>query len=293
MGNTGIIVSEIGFGAWAIGGSSYIWGYGSTDDQISKRTVHEALDMGCNLFDTADCYGEGHSERILGSILSSRRAEICIVTKAGFDFYRQPTCVNFHPAYIRFAIHQSLKRLKTDYIDIFLLHNPPVPVMFDPGVIEVLAKSREMGIIRAAGVSAATIPDAVEALQAGWPQVIQVPYNMLAQDAGIYVIPQAKATGIGIIAREPLANGFLTGKFDSQLPSFPLGDIRSLWPTDQVRHIIRQTHSFAVYRRENETFAQLALRFVLDSPGVSCVICGCKSPQQAKENFSAIKNSTK
>ena len=124
LGTTGISVSELGFGAWAIGGSRYEWSYGPTDDSQSLAAIDAALEFGCTMFDTADIYGRGHSERLLGKKLHGRRSSLVIADKVGFDFYHGVTRSNFHPAYLRFALHQSLRRLQTDYLDLLLLHNP-------------------------------------------------------------------------------------------------------------------------------------------------------------------------
>lgn len=289
LGKTKLRVSEIGFGAWAIGGHSDVWGYGPTIDRISMKAVETALELGCNFFDTADCYGTGRSENILGSILSSNRFQVIITTKSGFDFYHGPIRVNFHPAYIRFAVHQSLQRLKTDYLDVFLLHNPPRHVLTDDLLVNELEKLRRSGAVRYIGVSVADLAAGYDAVNAGWPEVIQVAYNMLDAAAGIHLIPLAKEKGIGIIAREPLANGFLTGKFSCQVTNFAPGDIRRLWPPDLVNRIIHEVKMLGSYRRNGETPSQLALRFILESPGVSTAICGCKTPAQVNDNFKALK----
>lgn len=212
LGRTGACVFERGFGAWAIGSNHSGWGYGATDDKLSLQAVKAALEAGCNFFDTADSYGNGHSEMLLGQALSSRRSDAIIATKVGFDFYHQISLQNFNPAYLRFALHQSLRRLATDHVDLYQLHNPLTEVLFEPTVIEALQRLREQGKVRWVGVSAATVEDAIEAVLAGWPDTIQVPYNMLAVSGETKLFPLATSKGVGVIAREPLANGFLTEK---------------------------------------------------------------------------------
>lgn len=287
LGQTGETLSEIGFGAWAIGGNSRIPGYGPTNDRISIKAIHQALDLGCTFFDTADCYGQGHSERILGRVVASHRSDVIISTKAGINFYHGPVTQNFHRDYIRFAVYQSLRRLKSDYIDILLLHNPPSDVLYRDDLIELLQKLKQAGHIRFIGISAANISGAIDAYRAGWPEVIQVTYNILAPEAEDYLLPLAESKKIGIIAREPLANGFLTGKYLQYPVSFPPGDIRRSWPLQTVVQIIRQVKMIKPYCRKGETLAQLAIRFVLESKGISSVICGCKTPAQVRENFRA------
>lgn len=284
LGNTEIPVSEVGFGAWAIGGARFEWAYGETDLTHSIAAVRTALDLGCTFFDTADIYGRGHSERLLGATLRPCRASIVIATKAGYDFYHGQAQANFHPAYLRFALHQSLRRLKTDFVDVFFLHNPTSEVMFSPDVVEVLTRLREQGKVRAIGASAETIEDGVTALNAGWPEVVQIPYNMLSTEAEHEVLPLALARGAGVIVREALANGLLSGKYVA-CSRFPPGDIRSLWPEAVMRGIANQVEKLRPYQRDGESVAQLAIRFVLEPAAVSSVICGCKTADQARENF--------
>jgi myo-inositol catabolism protein IolS len=291
LGKTGASVFEVGFGAWAIGGAHSGWGYGYTDDKTSLEAVKTALDAGCNFFDTADSYGNGHSETLLGQALNAR-SEVIIATKAGFDFYHHVSIQNFDPAYLRFALHQSLRRLATDYVDLYQLHNPPPAVLFQPEVVDALERLRAQGKVRWIGVSAATVEDAVEAVRAGWPETIQVPYNILASTAEKQLFPQASSKGIGIIAREPLANGFLSGKYgvDSQ---FPTGDIRSQWPYETLEEMANQVEAIKHYCRGPETLAQLALRFVLESNSVSVAIVGCKTAAQVEENFAQTRRASR
>lgn len=284
LGNTGIKVSELGFGAWAIGGAHFEWAYGRTDDSQSSKAISTALEFGCTLFDTADVYGRGNSERLLGKNLRSRRNSVVVATKAGFDFYHGEAQPNFHPAYLRFALHQSLHRLQTDYVDLLLLHNPPQTIMFLPDVIEELRRLREKGKVRVIGVSAATVTDALVAIAAGWPEVVQVPYNMLSPEAERELFPSAQAAGTGVIVREALANGLLSGKYRSQ-SRFESGDIRALWPEMILREIVEQVEKLRPYQRDGETLAQLAIRFALESVAASSVLCGCKTADQARENF--------
>src|SRR2546422_11060143 len=138
LGRTGLKVSEIGFGAWAIGGNAHGNSYGPTDDTESVATVRHAIDLGVNFFDTADVYGWGHSEEILGEALSGRRDGVHIATKVGGDFYHGGVRMNFEPGYIAFALERSPKRLRTDHIAGYPIPNPPAEMMGDPETYEVL-----------------------------------------------------------------------------------------------------------------------------------------------------------
>src|SRR6266850_6008807 len=129
LGSTGLEVSEIGFGAWAIGGNAHGNSYGPTDDDESLRAIKTALDLGCTFFDTADCYGFGHSEELLGQALKGHRDRVIIATKGGSDFYHTPPRLNFTESHLVFAVEESLRRLNTDTIDLYQLHNPPFSVI--------------------------------------------------------------------------------------------------------------------------------------------------------------------
>ena len=145
LGRTGFEISELGFGAWAIGGT----GYGPTDDRQSLKALKFAFDQGINFFDTADTYGHGHSESLIGEAFraSSTRVRIYIATKAGWDFYHGGDKKNFDPEYIRFACGESLRRLRTDYIDLYQLHNPKLEIIEEGRVFKVLAQLKQEGKI--------------------------------------------------------------------------------------------------------------------------------------------------
>src|SRR5262249_8919224 len=132
FGNTGIKVSEIGFGTWAIGGNEHGNSYGPTEDKTSLEALARALELGCNFFDTADVYGFGHSEELVGKALRSVRDRVVIATKVGGNFYSGRGRQTFARAYIRPALEQSLERLQTDYLDVYHLHNPPLKLIEKP-----------------------------------------------------------------------------------------------------------------------------------------------------------------
>ena len=285
LGRTGLRVSEVGFGAWAIGGNKFGNSYGSTDDATSLRAIQKALDLGCNFFDTADVYGHGHSETLLGEVLKHVRDKIYIATKVGGDFYSSQTRMNFSPDYVEFACNESLKRLQTDYIDLYQFHNPAIQMIQDGKIFDTMDKLRQEGKIRLYGLSIHDPQEGIEAITLGKPDTIQVVYNIFTQNAVKTLFPLALEKNIGIIAREPLANGFLTGKY-SKVSTFEEGDIRSSWPRKVVEaraDIAGTLKSFLA--KDGRTSVQSALRFVLAQKAVSVVIVGAKTEAQVQENF--------
>ncbi len=300
LGRTGLKVSELSFGAWAIGGNQHGNSYGSTNDETSMRAIARALDYGCNFFDTADVYGFGHSEELVGRGLSAagKLNEVFIASKVGGNFYNPGERVNvdFSPQHIRFALEQTLKRLGRDYLDLYQLHNPSRPLIQDGQFFEVLDELKKEGKIRFYGVSIHSVPEGLACIASGKPDTIQIVYNLFSQIQSEHpneqLFPQAKDKNIGLIAREPLANGFLSGKQRLD-KTYELGDIRASWPSHYRSHKIRLAESLRFLElkgadgQPTRTLAQAALRFVLDEEAISTVIVGVKTPEQVAENFVA------
>ena len=220
LGKTGLKVSEVGFGAWAIGGNAYGNSYGPTDDKLSLAAIGRALELGCNFFDTADVYGHGHSEELLGQALRGHRSEVIIATKVGGDFYHGTPRMNFNPDYLEFALGKSCERLGTDCIDLYQLHNPPIQLIKDGRVFKILERLKASGKIRHYGISIHDPQEGLLAMRAGELEAIQVAFNILRQEAKNQLFREATKNNVGIIAREPLANGFLAGKLKSE-STFP------------------------------------------------------------------------
>src|SRR3989338_1763523 len=235
FGSTGIKVSEVGMGCWAIGGNQFGNSYGSTDDTESLKAIKRAVELGCNFFDTADVYGHGHSEELLGLALNKIREKVIIATKVGGAyFYNNEKWghINFSPEYIEFALEQSLHRLKTSYIDIYQLHNPSLKMIKEGEVFKPLRKLQKDGKIKFVGVSVHTLDEGVAALEHA--DVIQCVFNMI-DPKNYELLESAKRMGIGIIVREPLANGFLSGKYTKE-SKFEHGDIRSRMPEEYIQN---------------------------------------------------------
>lgn len=287
LGRTGIKVSEVGFGAWAIGGNRHGNSYGATDDKESIEAVEKALELGCNFFDTADVYGWGHSEELLGKVFRARRDRIVVATKVGSDFYQGYGFQTFDEEYIRFALDKSLERLQTDYIDLYQLHNPPASVIENEQTYGVFLKLKNEGKIRAWGVSARNSRDAQIALMVAKPDSIQVPFNIFSTGPEQDVFPLADQVGCAIIAREPLSNGFLTGKYDLE-STFAPGDIRKNWPRDFINARVKASEKLTFLARDgSRSLAQAAIQWVLQSSRVSAVIPGIKTPEHAVEDLNA------
>ena len=318
LGRTGLQVSAIGFGAWAIGGAAFGNSYGPTDDATSSAAIRRALELGCTFFDTADVYGHGHSEELLGAVLRAARArdQVVIATKVGANFYNRDLdpalaprlaaylgrsltdfaaeavlpvthSTNFSPGYLRFACEQSLRRLRTDVIDLYQLHNPSLALIEQGDVWQALDELKQAGKIRFYGVSIHQPVEGIAAVVSGKPDAIQVVYNLFDQAAAAQLFPLAQVAQVAIIAREPLANGFLTGKYQAGA-SFAPGDLRAAWPADYVATRIRAAQTLAAAMvRPGVTLAQAAIRFVLDQPAVSTVIPGAKTSAQVEQNLAA------
>ncbi len=286
LGKTGLKVSEVGFGGWQIGGDAYGNSYGPTDDKTSIAAIQRALELGCNFFDTADVYGHGHSEELLGQALCQKRDDVILATKVGGDFYHGPPRMNFSPDYIEFALTKSCERLQTDHVDLYQLHNPPTAFLKNESIFRVLEKLKEKGKIRHYGLSIHDPQEGIQAIRTGHPEAIQVVFNILRQEAKNQLFQVAKENGVGIIAREPLANGFLTGKYTPD-NTFTTGDIRHHFPRNYILNLVVAAEQLHFLESKTRTLAQAALRFALDQAEVSTVIPGIKSPQQADENLTA------
>lgn len=314
LGRTGLAVSPVGFGAWAIGGNGFGNSYGATDDAESKRAVRHAVELGCNFFDTADVYGHGHSEKLLGAALQGIRHSVIVATKVGGNFYNRdvnPLLVsrisgalgrplaeapldaplpvthdaNFSPGYVRFAVEQSLRRLRTDHIDLLQLHNPPLGLIAAPETYQVAEDLRQEGKIRFYGVSVHPPTEGLAAIEVARPDTVQIVYNIVRREAEERFFPAARAAHVGVIAREPLANGLLAGKYKPD-STWDAGDIRARMPKPHVAQLLALGERVReLAEQAGLTPAQLALKFVLDNAAVSLVIVGMKTVAQVEENL--------
>jgi aryl-alcohol dehydrogenase-like predicted oxidoreductase len=289
LGKTGLKVSEVGFGAWAIGGNAHGNSYGPTDDKLSLASIGRALELGCNFFDTADVYGHGHSEELLGHALRGHRSEVFIATKVGGDFYHGTPRMNFNSDYLEFALGKSCERLDSDYIDLYQLHNPPVQLIRDGRVFKTLEKLKASGKIRHYGISIHDPQEGQLAMRNGSIEAVQVVFNILRQEAKNQLFREATKENVGIIAREPLANGFLAGKLKTE-STFHEGDIRHNFPPDYISQLTEAADRLRFLESNSRTLAQAALRFALDHREISTVIPGAKNPEQVDEDLASSES---
>ncbi len=285
LGNTGLVVSEIGFGAWGIGGvSEGATSYGPTNDKTSKEALRTALLHGITFFDTSNIYGDGHSEELIGEAFKDTRKGVVIASKIGFTKHGGPH--DLSPDYMRSCLEGSLRRLQTDYIDLYQLHSPPIEQV-RWATIDALEGFKREGKIRAYGLSAKTPEHAVPALRLFNFKAIKVNFSMLDQraiDRNLFALASSHETGI--IARTPFNFGFLTGKIRDI--DFGPQDHRSTWPKVQLEQWKRAAESFSSLNEgKGRALAELALQFCLYPESVSTVIPGMLTPEEVKENAKA------
>lgn len=289
LGRTGLDVSEIGFGCWAIGGTSY----GPTKDEESLQALETAWQNGVNFFDTADTYGHGHSEDLLARFLKGKsREKIILATKAGWDFYDgRGSRKNFDPAYLRMACEKSLKRLHVEAIDLYQLHNPSLELIQKGEVISVLENLKKEGKIRFIGISIHTEEEALAAMKDQRVDALQLVFNLLDQRMGRRVFSQATKEKVGLIIREPLACGLLSGKYQAG-HEFLKTDHRRRYSQEKMAHEIQKVEMIRRILSEHHrlSLACAALEYILAYEEISTVIPGAKTPAQVLENIQATKN---
>jgi aryl-alcohol dehydrogenase-like predicted oxidoreductase len=288
LGRTQLEVSEIGFGAWAIGG-----GWGPQSEADSVAALNRALDLGVNFIDTAAGYGEGRSERIIAGVLKGRRESVVVATKTPptpGPWPPSPYCAasaRYPEKYLRENIEQRLRNLGTDRIDILQLHTWTRAWNRNPEPFAVLRKLKEEGKVRFVGVSTPEHDQnsAIGLMRDGWVDVVQVIYNIFEQEPAAELLPAAAETGVGIIVRVVFDEGSLTGKWSGET-KFPEGDFRrSYFEGDRLgRAIARAGRVGETIKGSGYTLPQAAIRFALAHGAVGTVIPGMRNPSQAEAN---------
>jgi len=292
LGRTGWKVSDISFGAWAIGGA-----WGNVSDDESLAALHQAIDSGVNFIDTADVYGDGRSERLIAQLKKTRKDEIIVATKAGRRLPKQ-TVEGYSRENLNGWIDRSLKNLSTNTIDLVQLHCPPTELYNRAEVFGMLDDLVKAGKIRHYGVSVEKVEEALKAIEYPNVQTVQIIVNCFRQKPAETFFPTAKEKRVGILARVPLASGMLTGKLraDSQFASddhrnfnrhgghFDVGETFSgvdykagLDAVEELRKLVPAGTSIT----------QFALRWILMFDAVTCAIPGGKRPGQVAENCKA------
>ena len=293
LGSTGFEVSEIGFGAWAIGAD-----WGDVDDDTAMAALHAAVDAGVTFIDTADVYGDGRSERFVARLVKERpQADLVVATKAGRRL-NPHTADGYTGENMERFIDRSLINLDTDSLDLVQLHCPPTDVYYRPELFGELDDLKEKGKIRHYGVSVERIDEAMKAIEYPGVETVQIIYNMFRQRPANRLFNLAMAANVGIIVRVPLASGLLTGKMTADT-AFSPDDHRS-YNRNGEAFDVGETFAGVPYETgvaaaaelrevlpEGPTMAQTALRWILMQEAVSTAIPGAKNVEQAVANAAA------
>jgi aryl-alcohol dehydrogenase-like predicted oxidoreductase len=289
LGSTGLIVSEIGFGAWGIGGGAGGHAaYGPTSDNESINALHAALDAGITLYDTSDLYGMGHSEKLIGQAFQNTRYQVVIATKGGV--MNPAGELNFSPVYLREALERSLARLACEYVDLYQLHSLPIEQLEqNDSLLRFLEAIVQEGKVRVVGISARSPWEALVAVVHFGFRSVQVNLSLLdwrAVDCGL--LQRSNDLGAGVIARTPLCFGLLTGRY-SVTDLSDSNDHRARWPREQLERWISAARLFGdvICSGGEQTASQKALRFCMSFSEVASVIPGMLTPDQVGENIMA------
>jgi aryl-alcohol dehydrogenase-like predicted oxidoreductase len=289
LGKGGPSITRVGLGTWAIGGAGWQYSWGNQDDMDSIAAIHRAIDRGINWIDTAAVYGFGHSEEVVGQAVKGRRDKVLLATKCGR--VPAPDGVNvasrLTAASVRAELEASLRRLSTDYIDLYQVHWPDPEPEIEEAWGEI-AKAVKEGKVRFAGVSNFNTAQ-MKRLQGILPITsLQPPYSMLRREAETELLPFCKANGIGVVCYSPMQMGLLTGTFTrARVSQLPENDLRSrnnfftepalTWNLDLVEKLR------PIAARNNRSMAELAIAWVLRRPEVTAAIVGGRRPQQVDD----------
>jgi aryl-alcohol dehydrogenase-like predicted oxidoreductase len=286
LGKTGLRVSIVGLGTMVHAGH-----FGPMKDSESLEAIETALELGVNFIDTSDAYGAGYGETLLGNAFKGKRDKIVIATKGGNVMVGPNRGKRiFEPDYISRVMDESLRRLQTDYIDLYQLHNPTVEVIERGAVWEVLERAKKAGKIRHYGVSINSTEEGTAAVKDGRAETIQVEYNLLAQEPAETFFPAAQQANIGVIARVPLKRGILTGKLkQSDEQRFQGEDVRarSFKGEAFAQELAKAEQLKFLAHGPVQSLGQAAIAFCIAHPAVSVVIPGARNAEQMRENASA------
>jgi methylglyoxal reductase len=296
IGQSGIEASVVGFGAWAIGG----WLWGGTDEADAVAAIHTAMDAGITLIDTAPAYGFGLSEQIVGKAIAGRRDKVVLATKCGLVWdttegtpFGGGQGKEIHrflgPDSIRREVNQSLRRLGTDYVDLYQTHwqDPTTPI---EETMAALLDLKQRGKIRAIGVSNATVEQMEEYRKVGPLDSDQERYSMLDRSIESDRLPYCRENGVAVLAYSPLAQGLLTGKIglDREFTGDDLRRNNPRFDAETRRRVAAMLDEYKpIAEAHNLTFAQLAIAWTVAQPGLTFALVGARNPAQAGENAGA------
>ena len=292
LGSTGMRVSTVSFGAWAIGGT-----WGPVDDEQSMAALHRALDLGVNFFDTADVYGDGRSERLMARLRRERTEPFFVATKAGRRLPKQ-VVEGYSSQNLRDWVERSLKNLEVETLDLLQLHCPPSEVFEHDGPFQVLEDLKREGLIQHYGVSVEKVSEALRGIQHPGVESVQIIFNAFRLKPTLEFFAAAQARNVGILARVPLASGLLTGKisaassfapddhraFNRDGAAFDKGETFSGVPFEVGLEAVEALRALVP---EGWTLAQFALRWIGMFEAVTCSIPGAKNPAQVEANMVA------
>lgn len=292
LGRTGYNISHVSFGAWAIGGT-----WGELDDAEAMRCLHRALDLGVNFFDTADVYGDGHSERLLARLRRERRDAFWVATKVG-----RRSSPHIKESYTRenltLYVERCLKNLEVSALDLVQIHCPPTDVYYMPEVFGVFDDLVKAGKVRYYGASIERVEEGLKALEYPELQSLQVVFNILRQRPAEHLLPRAAERQVGILARLPLSSGMLTGKltrdtrfhpedhraFNREGAAFDKGETFSGFDYERGLQVVEKLRGLLP---AGMTLPELALRYIASFPAVTCSIPGARRVEQVEQNVAA------
>ena len=287
LGKTDLRVSVIGIGTWQLGGE---WGKTFKQAEVDAMLA-KAAELGVNLIDTAECYGDHLSEQLIGNAVKGRRDEWIIATKFGHGFKDSfGRDMLFEPEHVQKQLEESLKALQTDYIDLYQFHSGTDEMYDTPGLWEMLQQQVDAGKVRHLGISVSKTQGSlyqVDKASEVEADAIQVFYNRIHRKPEEQMFDSCLRQDLGVLARVPLASGYLSGKYDKEA-TFAGTDVRSVWQDeDEKREIVEEVMKLKSEVPEGVPMAQWALAWCLQHPAVTCVIPGCKTIEQVESNARA------
>ncbi|HZT40785.1 MAG TPA: aldo/keto reductase [Chthonomonadaceae bacterium] len=307
LGETGLKVSVVGFGVWTV--STTMWGI--TDDAVGTALLRRALELGVTFYDTADVYGDGKGETLLADALGDRRGEIVIATKFGYDFYNYPgpqpgqreRPQDWSPEFVRRACEASLKRLRTDRIDLYQLHNPRLDALQRDDLFALLETLKSEGKIRAYGAALGPALKPDRQIDEGLACIrqrhaaVQIIYNMLEQVLGEALFPAAQQEHVPVLVRVPHASGILEGTYTEETQFAPTDHrshrvatdaMRKQWLLDGLKKV--EKLGFAT-EEAGRTLGQMAIQFILSEPCVASILPNIYDARQLEEFAAAPETS--